>query len=395
MRRPAEGSRDEPGAWRREPFRLLFPIGVLVGWLGVGPWLLYSLGLSSTYSCFRHGLIQTEAFLMAFATGFLWTALPRRTRAPFASPAEIGTALGALALTTGALLEQHWTLGQTGYLALFAVLLAFALRRFLAGAARRRPPAAFVLLPIALAQGVLGASLLIAFFAAEAAPWTVRLGRLLIEQGVFLCLVMGVGALILPLMAGAEPPADLGSSPAETRRALLFATAGAVVFASLVAEALGSERVAPLLRALTVALVLALGGGIARSPGRPGLHRRLVWLAAWCVPAGIAGAAVAPDLRVASLHILFIGGFSLLAFGVGTHVALAHLGRREELEGRPGAVIFLAASLALALAARLTADLGGAYFAHIGAAAACWIVGTAAWLVFLLSRLLSAAARGH
>ncbi len=144
-----------------------------------------------------------------------------------------------------------------------------------------------------------------------------------------------------------------------------------------------------------MAAVLTAAGGIARPPGRPGLHRRLVWLAAWLVPAGIAGGAIAPDLRVASLHVLFIGGFSLLAFGVATHVALAHLGRREELESRPGAVLFLAAALALALAARLTADLGGAYFQHIGAAAACWIAGTGVWLAFLLARSLGRGARGR
>src|SRR5262249_58192926 len=51
--------------WRSEPFRAFFPLGVLLGWVGIGHWLLYSVGMTTTYSCMLHGLVQTQAFLMA------------------------------------------------------------------------------------------------------------------------------------------------------------------------------------------------------------------------------------------------------------------------------------------------------------------------------------------
>src|SRR4029453_826527 len=131
--------------------------------------------------------------------------------------------------------------------------------RGVAGArAGRRPPAPFVLIPIALACNVVGGVLVAWGTSRAGAVWGVALGRLLVEQGLFLCLVMGAGALVLPLMAGAPPPADIGSSPAVARQAVAYGAAGVAVVATLVAEAGGSARVAPIVRGAIVALTLAI-----------------------------------------------------------------------------------------------------------------------------------------
>ena len=37
--------------WRTEPFRPFFPLGVVLGWVGIGHWLLYTTGVTATYSC--------------------------------------------------------------------------------------------------------------------------------------------------------------------------------------------------------------------------------------------------------------------------------------------------------------------------------------------------------
>jgi hypothetical protein len=138
-----------------------------------------------------------------------------------------------------------------------------------------------------------------------------------------------------------------------------------------------------------VAVGLGAGAGTWRPPGRPGLHRRLVWLATWLMPVGLAAAGLFPSYRVPALHILFIGGFSLLAFGVATHVALGHLGLEEASRGRPRPVVVLAVAFLLAMLARVAADASQTYFEHLGAAAAVWIVGSAVWLAFLGPKLLA------
>jgi uncharacterized protein involved in response to NO len=375
--------------WRREPFRPFFPLGVLLGWIGIGHWLLYATGVTATYSCMLHGLVQTQAFLVAFAVGFLMTAVPRRTQAPPATTAELWIVAAALVATTIAATAERWVVAEIAYVLVLAVLLQFAVRRFVGRAPGRRPPAAFVLIPFAFLHGLAGAGAIIAWAGFDGPGSAAALGRLLVEQGVFLCLVIGVGALVLPLMAGAPPPPDLGSGPRERVKAVAYGAAGATIFASLVAEHAGWARLAPLVRGVVVAVALATGGGAWRSPGRPGLHRRLVWTGVWLVPVGLVTSAAWPDYRVPALHLLFIGGFSMLAFGVATHVALSHMDMEREREGSPLAVRILGLGIILAMMARFTADWSATYFAHLGAAAAAWLVGSAAWIVYLGPRLLA------
>ena len=167
-----------------------------------------------------------------------------------------------------------------------------------------------------------------------------------------------------------------------------FAAVGVAIFASLVLEAAGSVRGGPLLRGAVVALGLGVGGGAWRPPGKPGLHRRLVWTSVWLMPLGLVGAGLYPDLRIAALHVLFIGGFSLMGFGVATHVSLSHLDLTTLALGAPRAVAVLGSTVLVAMLARVAADVSDSYFQHLGWAAALWLVGSGAWLAFLGPKLL-------
>ncbi len=325
---------------------------------------------------------------MAFAVGFLLTAVPRRTQTPAVSAAEMGGLAAALTVTTAGALAGRWLVSEIAYACVFVLLAQFAIRRFIGRSAGRRPPAAFVLVPIAALQGLTGAALVAVAEFRSAPPSTGHLGMLFIEQGVFLCLAVGIGGLVLPLMSGTPPPPDLGSSPRESWKAMAYATAGAAIFASLILEQLGFQRIGPLLRAIVVAIGLGLGGGAWRPPGKTGVHRKLVWLSTRLMPIGLLASALWPDYRVPALHILFIGGFGLMAFGVATHVALSHLDLQRHALGRPPAIIIMGAAFALALFIRFTADASDTYFQHLGWASALWILGSAAWLVFLGPKLL-------
>ena len=374
--------------WRSEPFRIFFPAGVLLAWIGIGHWVLYTTGITASYSCLMHGLVQMQGFMMAFAVGFLWTAIPRRTRTLPPSRLEMTAAIAALALTTAAGVVERWMIAEAAYAGLLVLLVVFALRRFLASDARR-PPAPFVLLPIGLLHGLVGAVLVAVAMTPSGPPRTMALGRLLVEQGVFLCLALGAGGLVLPLIAGGEPPPDLGPGSGERWKALGYGVLGLGIFASLVAEYAGFEHVAPLARAAIVVIGVGPGAGAWRAPRKPGFHRQLVRLAAWMMPVGLAVAGAWPVYRVPALHILFIGGFSLLAFGVATHVALAHLGLERLALGRPPAVVALAVAFLLAMLARVAADASHTYFAHLGWAAGTWIAGSAIWLAFLGPKLFA------
>jgi uncharacterized protein involved in response to NO len=146
---------------RNQPFRWFFALGIIFGWIGTSHWILYAAHLRDSYSGTLHANIQLECFEIAFAAGFLFTAIPRRTSSPPPSWIALGTVTLGLVFSAGANLFLRPDLGAWGYALSLATVAAFAVRRFLAfgGVAERRPPASFVLVPLALLSGISGAIL--------------------------------------------------------------------------------------------------------------------------------------------------------------------------------------------------------------------------------------------
>ena len=372
---------------RGEPFRLFFPMAFLLGAAGVFHWMLYGTGLSSAYLASFHAVTQMQSFLLAFAAGFLLTAVPKRTGTAPATPLELGALAVLIPAVSIAELAASPVLAQLLYAAAIVLLVQFAARRFLGRAAGRRPPASFVLVPIGLAAGVAGAVLRVASARDLLPAWAGSLGRALALEGVFTCLVLGIGGFFFGLALYGDPPPDLGKNRAESRRAAALAVAGALVIAGLAAQELGHVREGLALRAIVAAAVLAAARGLSR-PARPGVNRRIVWLSAWAVPLGLALAALFPDDRVAWMHVAYIGGFGLLAFSVAAHVTLGHGGHEAARDGRPWQVIALAALFLAAMLLRATLGrVPDLYFGWLAAAAVLWLAGAVVWAVFLVPRM--------
>ena len=50
-------------AWRREPWRVFFPLGLLLGFWGTLPWLAHAFGAARQYPGLFHSVVQFEGFL--------------------------------------------------------------------------------------------------------------------------------------------------------------------------------------------------------------------------------------------------------------------------------------------------------------------------------------------
>jgi len=99
--------------------------------------------------------------------------------------------------------------------------------------------------------------------------------------------------------------------------------------------------------------------------------------------------AGAPEFRIDFLHVMFIGGFTLLILAVGTRVVLSHGGYALTEENRSwplriGLVTGIIAMLAR-VAAPFTPD---SYFSHLAWAALFWIPGMGFWGYYLIRRIL-------
>lgn len=343
-------------AIRREPFRLLFPLGIALAWAGVFHWLLLGLGVIDSYHSIFHSMAQVQGFLTCFVTGFLFTMIPRRTGTAPAARWELALAVVAPIATTLAAWEEHWALAQFCWLALVAAIVSFALRRFRA-AARAPIPNSFVWIPGSLLLGVLG-SVLAAVGAARGpgSMWIHDLGRAIVLQGMLAGMILGVGGMLFPMLTRGVPAVVVPSVRAKLGH--LFALT--LFCASFWLEVAVDLRAGLILRAAVIASVLVVSGGVLHPPTRPEIHRRLVWIAAWALVLGPALQAAFPGYRRAAMHVTFIGGFALMALAVSIHVFLEH-GARARVAPRRALLAF-AVMLGTALTCRGLMDVDPAHF---------------------------------
>ncbi|HEX9642281.1 MAG TPA: NnrS family protein [Candidatus Krumholzibacteria bacterium] len=378
----------------KRPYAFLFPLAAILGTFGVGHWILYGRGYLQSYTGQGHALVQIQGFLACFAFGFLFTMIPRRTQTAPPRAAEVvlsGTLLSIGAV--GALLEK-WLVSELAFLFALGVLLRFLRGRSGGEANDGSGAGSFVLVRAGLFCGIAGA-ILVALAAVSTLPdWVLPTGRACLQEGLFLGLVLGMGRLLHPALMGVSG-ADCGGPRSALRSSQI---AGGLLLSSFVAQGwiastghlLLAYRIAHGLRGCLVLWYLLTAVGAQRRPRSPGSHRHWIWLAFWMLPLGFLASAAFPSHRVSLMHIVFVGGFGLLSFGVGRHVTLAH-GPRPELVHHKSWLVLLFGSLFLfAMLTRVSSDLmPELYWIHIEGAAAAWIAALAVWTWSLVGNLRS------
>ena len=374
-----------------EPFRIFFPLGVLVGISGVSLWPLFFFGLHKFYPGVMHARLMIEGFMGAFIIGFLGTAGPRLTGTPHFSRGELWTLLGLYAGAVGTHIARKYFVGDTIFLTLlltFAGLMGwrFSLRVDL-------PPPSFALVAFGFINAIAGTLLLLVGASGNGFPRCVVLGSLLLHEGFVLYLVLGIGGFLLPrfltLPAKPELPDTREISAPWVRRALFATAVGVALFVSFVVEVFAdSPRFAGAIRFAAAAVFLASEIPLHLSAARPVTISRCLRLALMLLVLGLLFPVLWPWQRVAGLHLVFVGGFTLIAFTVATRVVLGHSGQGH-LFGKP--LPFLRAAAALLVAAavfRIVGDfLPAARGTLLNTASYLWMLAVAVWGWRVLPRL--------
>lgn len=364
---------------RKDPYRLLFPIGAVLAWAGVLHWLLFGLGWFPRYENIFHAMTQVQGALTAFAFGFLLTFLPRRTRGLQPSLGIIAVAALSPIATTVAAWLHLWGPAQGFWLVGLFTVGAFGFSRL-----RRNsgPPmhASFIWVPMSVAAAITGAGLAATAAMGPQWMWLHHVGQSLVLQGLFTGLALGVGGMLIPLLAS--------NANALTRRdpKWLHALCACVFFASFYIEA-QSPRLGFAFRAASVAFVLVALLELWRLPTEPGLARKVMWLSTWMLPVGYALPAFDPALRIVGLHVVFLGGFWAMTLAVSSHVALSHGGAQALTHRTPIRFALTAALIAVALGARVLANLDPARMPlWLAVAAGAFLAGTVPWALLLLKK---------
>jgi uncharacterized protein involved in response to NO len=379
--------------WRREPYRVFFPLGLALAWAGVLHWLLHGVGLLPDYRPVFHSITQIQGFLMCFALGFLLTAIPRRTGT--APPAAWQMIL--MAVSSAAIVVCAWFawfgVSQVFWLIVVITLIAFAVKRFRGAQATRRPPNSFVWIPLSLAIGVAG-SLLIGLYGILGDEYyrLHELGRLFLLQGMFAGLIIGAGGMVLPLLTRGQGPPDGKATGRDRGIRRAHVAAGLLLAGSFWWEQAIDLQSGLAFRAVLVGSLLIAVGGIWRRPSIPGWHRRLVWLSAWIIPLGYTLAALFPAEKKAGLHVVFIGGFAMMALSVGLHVTLAHGGHQTLARGRPWQVPLYGGFLIVSALFRGLVDFDSPrFFTWLAVSAGAFLVATLWWAGLVVPRMRNGA----
>src|SRR5215831_9418410 len=218
-----------------DPYRIFFPIGILLGVMGVSIWPLYYFGILDGYSGRAHAYVQTDGFLYSFIAGFLLTAIPRFTGTE-APSRRIQSVLALILVACAVAFEFHFfAIANTLFVAAHTMLIIPVVRRF-----RRRqqePPETFSLVGLGLIAGAAGALIDAGIAWNLIAPSWDLLGKRLLTEGMVLLLVLGVGGFLGPRLLGfAALPKFVASERIKEGNTLLYKVAGVAVLVSLFAE---------------------------------------------------------------------------------------------------------------------------------------------------------------
>ncbi len=360
-----------------EPFRMFFASGMLWSIVGVSLWPLFHAGLLGFYPSLVHSRLMIESFGGAFVIGFLGTAGPRMAGAPKLTVPELLTLFGLHQLGGVMHLALNPRAGDICFLALLALLLLGLVVR-VAKFSKEAPPPQMLLALTGLLCGAAGIVVLLQP-ATQVDARLLRLGGLLLYQGLLLPPALGIGSFIFPRILGGDfgEPAGVG----QWRRSLVrAAVAAGLIIASFFLEAWGNIGTGHAIRLLTPLVYLLIE--VKWQMPRGTLPKGLLW----ALGAGGCGLALPAFLfasRIGVEHLLYIGGFGLLILVVASRVLFGHSGELEGFTRKSWvarALIFLAMTAAFT---RASADIFPRIQVshHIHAA---WLWGLAAmvWLLW-------------
>ena len=372
-----------------EPFRIFFPLGLFLGAIGVALWPLFVWHAIEFYPAQAHVRLMIEGLMGSFIIGFLGTAGPRLLDASPLLAAETCALLVLQIVSAFLHLTQRQTIGDIVFLVLLLLFVGI-----MASRARGRddpPPPQFVLVLFGLVNAIAGVFVITAAKSMPSGLFANQLGSLMLNEGFVLFPILGVGAFFFPkLLGGAKPePSDLRIAKLLwIKRAVIAALTGLVIWISFVLEALGWVRIGAVVRGLTTLIYFVRQGHLLEKPNGPPFLAQCFRLGALLLVAGLFLPLILPGYRVASLHLTFIGGFSVIIFTVSTRVIIGHAGQSHLFRKRLRFLMAALTLLIIAMISRVGADfVPPARNSHLVYAALIWLLAATVWLVALGPKL--------
>lgn len=377
----------------QEPFRLLFPIAIFSGLVGVALWPLSLMGWIEAYPGVWHIRIMIEGFFGGFMFGFLGTSLPKLLEVrPWACGETCLVAAFQLA-STAAHATGNTATGDLAFLGAFLVMVASVGRRI--GQRKDLPPPGFLLVALGwvAAFAGIGVDHLSNWVDPDRSPALALLSRLWLGHGFVLLGILGAGGFLLPRFLGLGIRERFESSPSPSpawiRSAALGVMAGGLVLGTYGLEVAGFARSMASIRAGLVALYCVRVMPLERLRWSSLGVQPYLLLGLASIPLGIALSGFQPGFRVSWSHLELVAGFGLMTLGVGTRVVFGHSGRRNRLEAVHGRLVTACVLMLIGMASRMSGDfLPRLQVSHYLYGAVTWMVGLMLWAWVVLPSVM-------
>lgn len=299
-----------------EPYSLFFSVGLVSAVLGISLWFFYQHQLVNFYPRQAHGNMMFFGFLWAYIAGFLMTAVPKMTRTDFAGYGEIFTALLLVVLQWMLNLRNQVQLSFYIYGLQILFIAYFFLRRFMVR--RQLPFEGFLFFPFAIIMAFLG---FVRFILHPEVGFTEV--YLFSAQAFVLNLICGLGTRLIPAITrvpSAVSPDFLTAKP----KYLEFSTMAVLLNLGFLVEGFFDVQVGNIIKLIVVTYIAVkyfkvLKMPAARSYVGYGIRSSILFLIA-----GFLGLSLNLGNPLAVMHLIYIGGFTLITLMISTRVTLAH-----------------------------------------------------------------------
>lgn len=393
-----ESTETNPGYWALiaagEPYRVLFPIGLILGILGISLWPAYVWNLINFYPSQIHARIMIEGFLSCFVIGFLGTAFPRLLEVRRFSLEE--SLSWSVAIVGASMFHLFGKALWGDYLFTLSLILLIGSLLVRFRTRKDTPPPGFVLVILGLLCALFGGAAQVVlqlwpdFLSSNSASFF----RLILNQGYLLLPVMGIGAFLIPRFFGLPNKQDFPESRSLPTgwipRALFALTCGCLVLISFYLESIGYLRAGYGLRAFSIVLYFFRELPIHQAKFNQGSLALAMRIALASIPLGYLLMAIWPSQQAAFIHVVFISGFSLLTLTVASRVILGHSGRSQLFKFPMKSIYVMTGLLCFAMLTRVSADwMPNIRMSHLGYAAIVWLIGVIVWAVKFMPYLKS------
>lgn len=314
-----------------EPYRFFFPLGIILAFVGVFIWILFNSRVLGFYPREAHAQIMYFGFLGAFVTGFLMTAIPKMTQSRRALAGEVVFATVLLILQVSLDIVNQWQQATNVYLVQNLFLIYFILRRFLVN--KKIPFEGFIFIPFAFFM-ITASFLLFRFNLISHSEFLKIAGECFI-----LNLIFGIGSRLIPVLSRIAN-STMPDQQSKMKHSTLFFVLGVIFNLTYLVEVLFHNHTAILLRALFTLFFSITYLGLLKKPTQwssLGVGLKVALL--FCIFGTIISFFYDESLALASRHLVYIGGISLLTLMIASRVMLAHGGVSLQYEFEFGRIL--------------------------------------------------------